>query len=312
MNMDEHEKNVLEAIGRIDDWKGKKVEHEPAEGFTNSVWKVKVDGKAFFVKVPDKGTDTWIDRDSCHAANLAAAKAGIAPAVRYYFEDTGVEVFDWLEGYRSLISGDVYTEELFHKMADTIRTFHQQDVKLPRTQTAFEQTAKLMSQVKVLGGYMPAEYDRMEWLVNSIEDAVMTAGIDYVPCHNEHVAGNYMYNGDTGDIKLIDWEYASMNDASWDLAVHSGGQWFTESMDLELIRRYYGEYDEVNMAKLKLYQILADIKWGFWAITQAEGAPIGFDFYFWYGTKIDRLRHFWNDPRLDYWLNVVKGRSPFR
>jgi hypothetical protein len=36
-----------------------------------------------------------------------------------------------------------------------------------------------------------------------------------------------------------------------------------------------------------------------------------YDYFEWLGAKMARLRSFWNDPRLDYWFNLLKGKSIF-
>lgn len=311
---DKDKKQLEEAIARVDDWKGAKITYERVTaGVTNPNYKVTVDGKSYFLKIPGAGTEAFIDRPNCHQANLIAAKVGIGPKVEYYFPDTHVEIFEWLEGYRMLNFWDPLKKDIFNAMADTVKKFNdEKEMKLPLKQTAFEQAFMMMRLARERGGYIPPEFPRMEYLAKTIEDAIMTAGIDYKPCHNDHYTANYMYNDETGDLRLIDWEYASMNDEGWDLAIPAGGHFFTEGMDILWCKRYYGDqYDEVKLARVKLYKILADIKWGFWAITQAAGAPIDFDFYYWYGTKIDRLRLFWMDPRFDSWINIVKGKSDF-
>ena len=83
-------------------------------------------------------------------------------------------------------------------------------------------------------------------------------------------------------------------------------------MDVEWIRAYYGTFDELQFARLKLYKILKDIAWAMWSVVQAKQSSVrDFDYFNWLGTKMARLRYYWNDPRLDYWLNLLKGRSPF-
>jgi len=77
-------------------------------------------------------------------------------------------------------------------------------------------------------------------------------------------------------------------------------------MDYGLIQSYYGHPDEEKLARLKLYKILQDIKWAMWSCVQAVNSPVSnFDYFEWLGTKMARLRSFWNDPRLDYWFNVL-------
>jgi len=51
---------------------------------------------------------------------------------------------------------------------------------------------------------------------------------------------------------LLDYEYASMNDECYDLGIWSAVNYFTEAMEHELIKYYYGHHDEKKFAKLKL------------------------------------------------------------
>ena len=79
----------------------------------------------------------------------------------------------------------------------------------------------------------------------------MKMGIVFVPCHVDHWTANYLYNDTIDDLKLTDFEYASMNDVGWDFAGISTTNYFTEAMDKEWIREYYGYYDEVQFARFK-------------------------------------------------------------
>lgn len=310
----QREKDILDVIDRIEDWRGKDIKFEPViGGITNPNWRVTVEGNKYFIKIPGKGTEAFIDRNNCHQANLIAQNTGIGPVVFHYFEDSGVEVFEWIEGYKPMKFGDVLQKEKFYKMVDIIKKFHRyKEIKLPLTQTAFEQTFTMIRLAKELKGYLPPEIDRMEWLANRIQEAVMAAGINYVPCHNDLWSSNYVWNDERRDVKLLDYEYASMNDECYDFGIWSAANYFTEAMDKELIRYYYGEYDENKFARFKLYKILQDIKWAMWSCVQAVSSPVeDYDYFNWYGTKMARLRLFWSDPRLDYWINLLKGTPIF-
>ncbi|NMC14793.1 MAG: phosphotransferase family protein [Chloroflexi bacterium] len=308
--MNDSETKLLEAIHCVDIWKKKEITYEPGlGGITNNNWKVCVGGEPFFIKIPGKGAGETIDRNNAHMADVIAAKEGIGPKVYYYFEATWVEIFEWLEGYRTLNYGDVFNPVLFHKIIDTIRKFHQhKGTVLPVKKSPFEQTNEMIRLAKEIGGYLPPEIDRMEWLTHQIEDSIGSAGINFVPCHVDHWTANYLYNDDTKDLKLTDFEYASMSDIGWDFSGISTTNYFTEAMDVEWIRTYFGEFDEVQFARMKLFKLLSDISWSMWSSVQITKSSVkSFDYYMWMGTKLTRLRASWNDPRLDYWLNLVKN-----
>jgi hypothetical protein len=144
---------------------GLDISYEPVlGGITNPNYKVTVDGKSYFMKIPGAGTDAFIDRKNCHIANIIAAKVGIGPATVYFFEDTGVEVWDWVDGIRPMNFGDVYNNEIFLKTTVLLRPFNDYtELKLPLTQTAFEQTFTMLRMARELNAYIPPELKRMEY-----------------------------------------------------------------------------------------------------------------------------------------------------
>ena len=285
--MNRNERAIMAVIDQVDEWNALPYQYGPVPGGkTNLNWKVTVDGRAYFVKIPGVGTESFIDRQNCHQANLIAQNCGIGPQVFRFFEDSGVEIFEWIEGCEPTKFGDVFDTEKLHKMIDVTRKFHNyEEMKLPLVQTAFEQTANMIKMARELKGYVPNEIDRMEWLVERIQDAIMKAGIDYVPCHNDLWSANFVWLRAKSEIMLLDFEYASMNDACYDLGIWSAINYFTEGMDYGLIQSYFGHPDEEKLARLKLYKILQDIKWAMWSCVQAVNSPVSnFDYFEWLGT----------------------------
>lgn len=304
--------NIEEAIARIDDWADAKVTYEPvAGGITNPNFKIFVDDKTFFLKIPGAGTD-FIDRNVCHAANVNAAESGAGPKVCYYFEDTGVEVFEWLDGYRQVTYGDVYDENIFRKIAEASAAFHNREgATLPLVESVFDQTRDMIDRAKQ-GRYLPVWHDRMLWMLQICEEAFENYGIDKKVCHNDLYTNNMMYNEETGDLKIIDWEYASMNDPYYDLGTFSDSNYLTEEMDVVLTKIYHnGVFDDFGFARLKLNKILSDIKWGYWSLQQAINSDVDFDYMNWYNIQTSPLPWKWSDPRVDIWLNKLNGKTPF-
>lgn len=159
------------------------------------------------------------------------------------------------------------------------------------------------------GGYISPFNDKMEYLLSAIEKA-LAGSEELCPCHNDFWTNNLMYNEETNDLKIIDYEYASMNDPYVDLGLISAVNYFTEDMDVEMMKIYGGgKVDERAFARMKLNKIACDIKWAYWALYQAASSNVEFDYMNWYGQKMARLQHFWLDSRLDYWLDVAREKS---
>jgi thiamine kinase-like enzyme len=312
--MNKSDDQLTSIINQIDEWRDEEYQYEPVlGGKTNVNWKVTVGDACYFVKIPGVGTESFVDRENCHAANLIAQNEKIGPQVYRFFPETGVEIFHWIYNCRPMTFGDVFNEIKFYKMIDTAKKFHShQKSTMPLKQTAFEQTRNMLQMAKELKGYIPDEIDRMQWLFSKIEDSIMSAGINFKPCHNDLWSANFLWVEESQEVFLIDYEYASMNDECFDLGIWSAVNYFSEGMQMELIKYYYGEFDERKFARMKLYQILQDIKWAMWSCVQAVNSPVSdFDYFEWLGTKMARLRGFWNDTRIDYWLNLLRGRPLF-
>ena len=80
---------IEEAVEKIEDWKGKNVSIEALSGgLTNTNYKVTVDGKPFFVRVPGESTNLLaVDRKNEHFNSRAAAEAGVGPQVLYHLPE---------------------------------------------------------------------------------------------------------------------------------------------------------------------------------------------------------------------------------
>ena len=123
---------------------------------TNRNWKVLIEGKAYFVKIPGLGTEAFIDRQNCHQANCIAQQIGIGPRVVRFFDDSGVEIFEWIEDGAPVKFGDVFEPEKFQKMIDVTRKFHAfKQIRLPLVQTAFEQAAHMIKTGQITKGVCP-------------------------------------------------------------------------------------------------------------------------------------------------------------
>ncbi len=312
-NMGVNEKDVVNAINRIDDWKGKDIHYmQIVEGITNPNWLIKVDGQKFFMKIPGKGTEVFIERKNVRLANTIAERVKVGPPAPYFFEDTGVEVFDWLEGYVTQTWWDCLVEDRFYACVKAMQAYHNYtEITLSNKQSLIDQCKDMIRITEERGGYINPDHEKIWWLLNRIEEAAYAHGMESKPCHMDTLIYNFMWNEDKKDMKMIDFEYAAMSDPMFDLAVFSVDEFLSEEQDRAMIETYYGQFNEVQFAKMKLFKLVSDTKWGYWASVQAMNSTLGFDFIRYHGWKMARLRSHWIDPRVEYWLRLLHGKPIF-
>ena len=104
-----HERNVEGAVQRVSQWRGREIAYTPlVGGLMNQNWLVEVadDPRRYFIKVPGEGSEMFIDRLAANEAARNAHAMGIAPEVVFFDAQDGLEVSEFLEGYRACTNAD--------------------------------------------------------------------------------------------------------------------------------------------------------------------------------------------------------------
>ena len=90
--------SIEDVAGRL--WPGREIRITPiAAGLTNQNFRVEVDGRPFFVRLPGASTDLLaVDRANELHNTRAAAEAGVGPRVVHHDPESGALVLDWIDG----------------------------------------------------------------------------------------------------------------------------------------------------------------------------------------------------------------------
>ena len=212
------ERDIEDAIRRVPAWRGRVLRYAPVSGgISNANWRVSVEGLAgrFFVKIPGKGTEMFIDRAAAMDASRKAAALGIGPRVYDDLAADGIKINDFIEGKRSCTHADFRDPARCRTVLDVYRRLHGGE-PLILTKTVFDMIDEHVEQVRVLGGWVPPDHAELDVQYRCARAALEASGLDLVPCFNDPMAGNFMLD-DAGTIMLIDYEYASNNDRCYDL-----------------------------------------------------------------------------------------------
>ncbi|WP_457589976.1 phosphotransferase [Jiella marina] len=260
-------------------WRGRTCRFEPVGGgISNANWRVFVDGipGSFFVKIPGRGTEMFIDRKTALEASRLAESIGIGPKVHPFPSTSGVEIAEFVEGRRTASNRDFLRAAPRRSVIEAYRTLHAAP-QLGLTKTVFDMIEEHRAQIQELGAMVPkeglpllAEYERAR-------AAIEASGLDLVPCFNDPMPGNFLFDEDD-QLVLIDYEYASNNDRIYDLAAWSVEMFFDDATDHEIVESYFGQALPEHLARLVIYKALADIKWSLWAVVQSRISTLDFDF----------------------------------
>jgi aminoglycoside phosphotransferase (APT) family kinase protein len=266
-------------------------------GITNRNFRVTLGDADYVVRRPGKDTELLgIDRDAERLANEAAAALGIAPAVAAALDDCLVTRFvDCLP----LVEGE--PAEAVEELARDLRAFHECGVTLP---TRFHVPALLddyAAIVRARGGTLPGEYLQAVGVAARICDALPSGRL--APCHNDLLPGNVIRACDDSRLMLVDWEYAGMGDARFDLGNLSINNGFDEATDERMLSAYHGAPPaDSQRAALALMRVLSDAREGAWGVVQGEISELDFDFAGYAREHFERLLETAAQPQFDEWL----------
>ena len=276
---------------------------EPSEldgGITNRNFRVTLGDAEYVVRRPGKDTELLgIDRDAERLANEAAARLGIAPAVAVALDDCLVTSF---VSCSPLGAGELADD--VEELARALRAFHDCGVQLPCRFAVPQLLDDYAAIVRARGGVLPAEYDAAVNAAARICGALSNS--DLRPCHNDLLAGNVIRSLDDGRLMLVDWEYAGMGDARFDLGNLSVNNGFDEATDERMLSAYHGETpSDAQRAALKLMRVLSDAREAAWGVVQGELSELDFDFAGYAREHFERLRAATAQPDFDEWLASV-------
>jgi thiamine kinase-like enzyme len=295
---------IDEVVAKIEDWKGKRVLVQPLSGgLTNTNYKIEVDGKPYFVRVPGASTELLaIDRRNEVHNTKAASEAGVAPKVFYHVPEYDAMVLEFLNG-KTMSKETLNQPGMPTRMAQAIKRLHA-GPRFFLDFNMFRLTEYYLSLCRDRDIPIPQGYpERME-TVRRIEQAMNVKPLPTVPCNNDLLAENYIDDGN--QLWLIDYEYSGNNDPTFELGNTCQEMQFSDAQIAEVCAAYFGEAREDMIARMKLNMIMSDVGWGLWAAIQAKISTIDFDFWGWAIERWSRAVEKMDSREFEGWLRDVQ------
>lgn len=301
------ERRVEEVLAQITRWQGRGVRYAPVfGGLQNSNWRITVDGedKRYFLKIPGDGSDAFIDRGLANEAARRAGERGIGAEVVHFDPVSGVEVIEFLEGYRACTNGDFKDPDIPRRIIDIYRSLHEGSL-LSGTKTMFDMIDEHLDQAAEIGVRLPADADLILGEYRVVKAALLATGLDLVACHNDPMPGNFLV-ADGAPMRMVDYEFASNNERAYELALLITEMFYGEQQMLELVEEFYGRADFATLARVQVCGALADVKWGLWAcVNQQLNTSWDFDYHKYGYWKLMRARTKMADPRWAFWVDAL-------
>ena len=254
-------------------------------GITNRLYRVvSSDGGDYVFRFYGAKTELFIDRE-VEMENLRRLEpSGVTQRLVKYLPDRNVTVVEFIPGY-VLKNPDFLREDLWERIMRPIRIVHQSRVNLPYH---FDPLLEVKRFYKILEGINPhyPEFDIRGTIqaLGRISEIAAIAPSEYVPCHNDLLADNFVLTEDTdGDrepMVLIDWEYGGMAPRYYDMADMFQEILVPRDVERNLLKVYWEDRAlDFHQYMTDLYKPFPDIYWFLWSLIQLNLSAIPFDYY---------------------------------
>lgn len=233
-------------------------------GMTNRSYAFFVKGNRYIIRIPGEGTDRLINRAQEHAVYRAIEPLGISETVHYFDPATGIKIASYLADAHVCDSGN--WDEVA-KCVAALREFHSSRLHVAHS---FDLWERLNFYESLWEGESSiyADYDKTKRAVLSLKKFIDEQPKSIQLCHIDAVPDNFLFVHDTNgaeQIKLIDWEYAGMQDPHLDVAMFIIYAMYDREEAEKLIDLYFIDgCDKLTRMKVHCYIAVSGFVWSNW------------------------------------------------
>ena len=256
------------------------------------------------VRIYGKAGSMVIDRECEEKITGILSSFSFGPRILGYFKNGRLEEF--FPSRRPLEAAEMIEPHLSTMIADKVREMHSISCADSESQDAYiwsnlQNWLHLAEQTSRPSPVCLKELaSEIQWAATEVKAFIHkrfdSALCQLVLAHNDLLGGNILYCDDSKDLVLIDFEYASLNFAGFDIANHfcavpesaliSQGRYcldkFPSSEQQMIFLRRYLRDEKIeqknNFEIITAFRLLAELRWIVWAVVQAEHSAVVFDY----------------------------------
>lgn len=195
-------------------------------------------------------------------AAMNAGAAGVGPKVFWTNADLGAISMEALgKGWITARQHDLQDSAVMNSAVTVLKTLHATP-SLDHRFNPFVEIDHLIAAHKADGLALP---DDIVWLRSLVWMAEgLTQGASLAPCRNDGSCSNLMI-GPEGQVLLVDFDRAGMNDPLYDLGCLLAELTDHESEMMPAFEAYFGRFDPVAFARARLWSHVDDMLHALWS-----------------------------------------------
>lgn len=229
------------------------------KGMTNRSFLFSANQKKYIMRIPGEGTDQLINRSEEAAVYQTINGQGICDDIAYINPNNGYKITEFLDGAR--VCDPLNVDDL-NACMKKLKVFHDLGLQVDHSFDIFGQIEfyeKLWEGApSIYGDYIKTK-ERVLSLKAFIEKHVERTCLTHI----DAVPDNFLFVGD--DLRLIDWEYAGMQDPHVDIAMFCIYSLYNKRQVDRLINIYFaGKCAPETKIKIYCYISACGLLWSNW------------------------------------------------
>lgn len=229
------------------------------KGMTNRSFHFTCSGNDYIMRIPGEGTDQLINRRQEAKVYETIRELHLCDDLAYIDPETGYKITAMLPDAR--VCDPENENDLIACMAK-LRTFHALKLTVPHTFDLFGQT----EYYETLWDGAPSayrDYSKTKERVLSLRSYIEAHAEPFCLTHIDAVPDNFLFSGD--DLRLIDWEYAGMQDPHVDIAMFCIYALYDRAQVDHLIDLYFvNACPKETRIKIYCYIAVCGLLWSNW------------------------------------------------
>lgn len=224
------------------------------KGMTNKSFIFEAKNKKYMMRIPGEGTDQLINRKEEHDVYKVITPYHLSDDVIYFNKNNGYKITRFIENSRVC---NMYDLDDLNLAMNLLRKFHNSNLKVNHYFDIFEKI-EFYESLRNGKKSLYNDYEQTKKKVYQLKNIIEQCPKHISLTHIDAVPDNFLiYEEDKETkVKLIDWEYASMQDTDVDLAMFCIYSMYERKEVDQLIDIYYQRACP-DIVRLKIYCYIA-------------------------------------------------------
>ena len=245
--------------------------HVLKKGMTNRSFIFSCQGKRYIMRIPGAGTGQLINRHQEYDVYQRIKGLPYVERTLYLNPQNGYKLTEFIENSRNC---DPNNWDDVQQCMHLLKQMHQENLKVDHQFDLAGQINKYEQLRSAPSAYR--DYGKVKQQVEKLLQYIKRLDKEWTLCHIDANADNFVFN-QQGNIFLIDWEYAGMQDPHVDIAMFAIYSMYDQSQIDHLIDLYF-EHSVSEAIRYKIYAYVAicGLLWSNWCeYKQSLGLDFG-------------------------------------